>query len=219
MRSISVPVRKAGGNVVGRAGQDENGNMGVTDMGMAGRVIRSAVRSAYWKCCFGMGIEIPMVQGLDHVCLELARGGKAVFGERIQSRGHLSIQCGSEGKLEIGSHVFFNTGCNVACMGRIRIGDYCKIGNNTVIVDHDHNYKDDSGEYLAGDIWIGERVWIGANCTILKGARIGDDCVVAAGSVVNGEVPTGSLFYQKRENCVKSRYGDGSGAIGKGGSS
>ncbi len=141
------------------------------------------------------------------MCLELARGGRVTFGERSQNRGHLYVQCGPEGRLQIGSHVFFNTGCNVACMGETRIGDYCKIGNNTVIVDHDHNYKDDGGEFLTGEIRIGNRVWIGANCTILKGARIGDDCVIAAGSIVNGEVPAGSVLYQKRESCIKSRQG------------
>lgn len=174
-------------------------------MGIVWRAVKSAVRSVYWKCRFGAGVEIPLIEGFDHVSLELARGGRAVFGERGQNRGRLYVQCGSAGRLQIGSHVFFNTGCNIACMGKTRIGDYCKIGNHTVIVDHDHNYKDDSGEFLTGEIHIGNRVWIGANCTILKGARIGDDCVIAAGSVVNGEVPAGSLFYQKRESCIKSR--------------
>ena len=175
-------------------------------MGMAGRVIKSVVRGIWWKCRFGSGITIPLVEGFSHVHLELARGGSVSFGVRNQNRGHLYMQCGPQGKLGIGSHIYFNTGCNVACMGRIQIGDYCKIGNNTILVDHDHNYKDDSGEYLTGEIRIGDRVWIGANCTILKGARIGDDCVIAAGSVVKGEVPAGSLFYQKKENCVVSQY-------------
>lgn len=180
-------------------------------MGSVWRVIKSAVRSIYWKCRFGAGIRISPVEGFDHFCLELARGGRVTFGERNQNRGQLYMQCGSNGRLQIGSHIYFNTGCNVACMAGIQIGDYCKIGNHTVIVDHDHNYRDDSGEYLTGEIYIGNRVWIGANCTILKGTRIGDDCVIAAGSVVKGEVPAGSLFYQKRENCVRRRCPDNGG--------
>jgi len=187
-------------------GQIKSGAKEYHQMGIVWRAIKSAARSIYWKCRFGAGVKAPLVEGFNHLQLELARGGKVIFGERNQNRGHLYMQCGPQGQLTVGSHVFFNTGCNVACMGRIQIGDYCKIGNNAVIVDHDHNYMDDSGEYLAGEIHIGNRVWVGANAIILKGARIGDDCVIAAGSVVKGEVPAGSLFYQKRESCVKRDY-------------
>ena len=35
---------------------------------------------------------------------------------------------------------------------------------------------------------------------ILKGARIGDNAVVAAGSIVNGEVPADTVFVQKRHS-------------------
>jgi len=37
-------------------------------------------------------------------------------------------------------------------------------------------------------------VWIGAGCIVLPGARIGDNAVIAAGSVVRGEVPAGELW-------------------------
>ena len=40
-----------------------------------------------------------------------------------------------------------------------------------------------------GEIFIGNNVWIGRNVTILKGARIGDNCVIATGSIVTGEIP------------------------------
>jgi acetyltransferase-like isoleucine patch superfamily enzyme len=43
-------------------------------------------------------------------------------------------------------------------------------------------------------IRIGHRVWVGVNVTILSGVEIGDDCVIAAGSVVTTAVPSGSIF-------------------------
>ena len=39
------------------------------------------------------------------------------------------------------------------------------------------------------DIWIGSNVWIGAGVIVLPGCRIGNDCVVAAGSVVCRDIP------------------------------
>lgn len=39
------------------------------------------------------------------------------------------------------------------------------------------------------DIWIGSNVWIGAGVIVLPGCRIGNNCVVAAGSVVCRDIP------------------------------
>ena len=40
---------------------------------------------------------------------------------------------------------------------------------------------------------IGDRAWIGANVTILKGVLVGDDAVIGAGSVVTKDVPAGAI--------------------------
>ena len=39
------------------------------------------------------------------------------------------------------------------------------------------------------DIWIGSNVWIGAGVIVLPGCKIGNNCVVAAGSVVCRDIP------------------------------
>lgn len=171
-------------------------------MSIWGRVLKSAVKITGWKCRYGSRLDTSWMQGFDRLHLELASRAKIRLGERIQNRGVLYLLCGQAGRMRIGAHVFFNTNCCVSCMEEIIIGDYCKIGNNTVIVDHDHNYRDGESEYLTGRITIGDRVWIGANCTILRGAEIGDDCVIAAGSVVKAHVPSGSVLYQKRKSTV-----------------
>jgi len=43
-------------------------------------------------------------------------------------------------------------------------------------------------EYRLGEVEIGERAMIGANCTVLPGVRIAPDSVVGAGSLVNRDV-------------------------------
>ena len=43
------------------------------------------------------------------------------------------------------------------------------------------------------DTWIGECVNVGANSIIFPGVRIGDGCVVSAGSVVTRDIPANSL--------------------------
>lgn len=178
-----------------------------SNMGKWRRALGSAVRIVYWRCRYGRRFMAPCVQGFDRLHLEIAPQAKIRLGERIQNRGALYLVCGQTGKMQVGSHVYFNTNCSVSCMGEIQIGDYCKIGNNTVIVDHDHNYRNQDSEYLVGSIFIGSRVWIGANCTILRGAHIGDGCVIAAGSIVKTDVPAGSMFCQKRQTTVRSFKG------------
>lgn len=46
-------------------------------------------------------------------------------------------------------------------------------------------------------------MWIGANTVILRGTVIGDNCVIAAWSIVSGTIPRGTLFVQKRESLNK----------------
>ena len=44
-----------------------------------------------------------------------------------------------------------------------------------------------------GDIVIGDHVWIGFRCVVLKGARIGAGAVIGAGSIVHGDIPAGAV--------------------------
>lgn len=72
---------------------------------------------------------------------------------------------------------------------KIHIGDNCIIGYNTTILTHEYLIK----EYRLGETRIGSNVMIGANTTILPGVTIGDNAVVAAGSIVHKDVAADSF--------------------------
>jgi acetyltransferase-like isoleucine patch superfamily enzyme len=78
-------------------------------------------------------------------------------------------------------------------MGEISIGNDVQIGPKTVIWGRDHSFSKDmlirEQGYIKAPIMIGDDVWIGANCTILKGVVISKGAVIGAGSVVTRNIP------------------------------
>ena len=103
---------------------------------------------------------------------------------------------------------------------RIEIGSHCLISWNVGIADSDFHPLDASARrhgrarsrtLLRGapaaprhshrPVIIADNVWIGMNAVILKGVTIGENSVVAAGSVVSKSVAA------KRRRCGESSRG------------
>ncbi|MEH6906765.1 acyltransferase [Neobacillus drentensis] len=129
---------------------------------------------------------------------------KVNIGKFVFIRKNASIRLDFDGVLTIGNNVFINDNCNINCVNRITIGKNTKIAPNVCINDHDHNYiKNTSDHLIRGEVTIGENVWIGSNVVILRNTHIGDNVVIAAGSVVKGIVPPNTIFLNKRETELK----------------
>jgi acetyltransferase-like isoleucine patch superfamily enzyme len=96
--------------------------------------------------------------------------------------------------LELG-HSFAMTGGSICAAEHIRIGDRVTVGANTTIVDTDFHPIDPQlrqQDPTAGEtapIVIEDDVFIGMNCLVLKGVRIGAGSTIGAGSVVTGPIP------------------------------
>lgn len=91
--------------------------------------------------------------------------------------------------ISFGKRTFLNMGCTLQDWGGIEIGDDCLLGHHCTIctVNHSQN-PDHRGDMTCCPVKIGNKVWIGANVTILPGVRIGDGAIVAAGAVVTKDV-------------------------------
>lgn len=112
------------------------------------------------------------------------------IGKDNYFRKNTSIRC-DNGKVNIEGHVFMNENVSITALEKITIGKYTSIANNVVIVDHDHNMSGIG--FSTAQVVIGRNVWIGANSVILKGVRIGDGAIIAAGAVVNRDVAPNSV--------------------------
>jgi acetyltransferase-like isoleucine patch superfamily enzyme len=64
-------------------------------------------------------------------------------------------------------------------------------------------------EWSRGGVVIGNDVWIGHGTTILSGARIGDGAVVAAGSLVTGDLPPYAIAVGRPAKVLRYRFDAG----------
>lgn len=75
----------------------------------------------------------------------------------------------------------------------ITIGDDVTLAPKVHILAHDASTKTALDKTRIGLVNIGNNVFVGANTTILPGVTIGDNVVIAAGSVVSKDIPSNSL--------------------------
>lgn len=75
----------------------------------------------------------------------------------------------------------------------IEIGDDVTLANKVQILAHDDSIRVYTGYGRIGRVIIGNRVFVGANSTILMNTKIGNDVIIAAGSVVTKDIPDNSI--------------------------
>ena len=88
---------------------------------------------------------------------------------------------------------FMNNEAEIYCTNRISIGEDCAIAERVVIRDSNSHKILYDGYSVSAPIEIGNHVWIGMNSIIVPGVTIGDGAVIAAGAVVNRDVPPKTL--------------------------
>jgi acetyltransferase-like isoleucine patch superfamily enzyme len=115
-----------------------------------------------------------------------------------------------DGQIILGEYVDL-TGTTITARHKTSIGDNTMIGPNTIIMDHDgHVAWPPSERWIksapGADMVIENDVWIGMNCMVLKGVRIGSGAVIAAGSVVINDVEPNCLYAGNPAKKIKSFY-------------
>lgn len=130
------------------------------------------------------------------------RGTAITIGARTMIDAFVKIKpAGGSGAVEIGADCAVNSGTVMYTGNGIRIGDAVLIAANCTLAPTNHEFGDrarrirDQGfQPSRGGIVIGDDVWLGANTVVLDGAVIGRGCVIAAGSVVRGELEPYSIY-------------------------
>ena len=132
--------------------------------------------------------------------------GKIAAGYRCKILDGTQLKSCGKGEIRIGRNVFINRNSNIVAMEKIVIEDFVTIGPNTCIYDHNHSReyikKREGNEFTTKPIVIEKNAWIGANVVIMSGVRIGENSVIAAGSIVTKDIPANSMLIQKRESSI-----------------
>jgi acetyltransferase-like isoleucine patch superfamily enzyme len=129
-----------------------------------------------------------------------------VIGKHVSCYAGCSFAIGEDGHCTIGNFTLLN-GALIMAEEKIEIGSYCLVSWNVGIADSDFHplapaqrlidaqalapyLKDRPArpKLKTASVKISDNVWIGMNAVILKGVTIGENSVVAAGSVVTKSV-------------------------------
>lgn len=132
---------------------------------------------------------VTQIERFPNSCISIGKGcsfnSKSIYNQRGISR--CIIQTGAEGaRIIIGDNCGFS-GVSIVADKEVVIGNNVMVGANTRIGD-----RDDHTQRLGtipARVVIKDGVFIGMSCHIMKGVTIGENAIVAAGSIVTHDVP------------------------------
>jgi acetyltransferase-like isoleucine patch superfamily enzyme len=131
--------------------------------------------------------------------------GDIILGDNVTMDGKISIGFASRFSdhptLQIGDNTGIGHGCIFTIGKLISIGSNCNLSGDITIMDS-NAHRTDPVARLALEppapeevrpVIIRDRVWIGRQCIIFPGVKIGEGSVISAGSIVRTHVPPYSV--------------------------
>jgi acetyltransferase-like isoleucine patch superfamily enzyme len=116
----------------------------------------------------------------------------------IVKEGARICSCNNHAMITIGKNTTIGYHTFIFSSDKIKIGDDCLIAPFVYIVDSNHGIEKHTRINLQSNITspviIADDVWIGTGARILPGIEIGEGAVIAAGAVVNIDVPPYEIY-------------------------
>lgn len=109
-------------------------------------------------------------------------------------------------EIRVGRNVFVNQNCTFYDLGGLDIGDDVMIGPNVSLITAGHPLEPSQRRAvtIGKPIVIERNVWIAAGATVIGGVTVGENTVVAAGSVVTRDVPPNTLVAGNPARIVRT---------------
>ena len=125
--------------------------------------------------------------------------GKTLYAEP-------TFRCDYGYNIHVGENFFANFDCVILDVCEVRIGDNCFMapGVHLYTATHPiHPTERNTMREFGKPITIGDNVWIGGRAIINPGVMIGDNVVVASGSVVTKDVPANVIVGGNPARVIK----------------
>jgi maltose O-acetyltransferase len=142
--------------------------------------------------------------------LRLSGPGRIIIGDGVTFSGHVrdnQISAAERGRVTIGDRCFINGIEVVAQHETVTIGARCIIGDCTIVTTDFHPVGRDRHSPLAqtktGPVEIGANVWLAGRTVVLRGVTVGEDSVVAIGTIVYEDVPPGVIVSGQQLRVIR----------------
>lgn len=124
----------------------------------------------------------------SHTIIRVDPGGKMIFESDAHIGQGAILNVRENGELRMGRNFAISGSTKIICNDKISIGDNVQFAYSILVMDSDgHSIYDTNGERYpnTAPIKIGNKVWIAPYTSILKGASIPDNCIIAQFSLIN----------------------------------
>ncbi|MDQ7052803.1 MAG: acyltransferase [candidate division KSB1 bacterium] len=110
--------------------------------------------------------------------------------------------------LDDNANLSFN--CEIFSANRVRVGKNVLMAAYCYLVGGTHTFSRTDIPMLyqereARGIEIGDNAWLGAHVVVFDGTRVGKECVIGAGAVVNSDIPDWQIAVGIPAKPVKDR--------------
>ena len=163
----------------------------------ASRVGREELRVDVFKLAAAMLSRVLPQLGFNRTRTALLRATGMQIGARSLVMGPLELTgFGHMRDISIGQDSFITGPVRMDLGAKVTIGNRVHVGQDVLLLTVDHEIGPPShrcGPRMLGEIVIEDGVWIGSRVTILPGTVVKKGAIIAAGSVVTGDVPANKL--------------------------
>ena len=167
-------------------------------------------RLAYFKLRFRGRL---VTDGAAFICpgvkFEIGKDAKLYLGRWSWVGNDCKIRV-HEGEARIGAKTVLGQECTISAFQHVSIGRECIVADRVMFIDFDHGVVEvERPIRLQGiykrDVRVGHNVWIGYGAAILRGATVGDNCVLGTYTVVTKDVPDNAVAVGQPARVVRMR--------------